>query len=252
MNILCPSCQKMLQVPDQFAGQMMKCPLCGNNFTVPSLPAAGAGMASAGAAQSVSPAAPAAGYQTVYSFQLNTRFLAWIPTVALTLVVFLLFLPWLETGVSVSDDRMPSTGWQTAFGDLASGAGMLYVVLVILSLMLSVVAAVLPLLPAQQLPPALQQVMPWRSAAVAVAAALVFLLLALQLGVLGFGPESNENHPIFAHFQLRRDQALHFTKTVFVRLALFCHLIAVLGAGLDAWVSMRGPSKPPPRIDINL
>src|SRR5947208_2251525 len=43
MNLLCPSCQKMLQVPDQFAGQQMRCPLCNNIFTVPGLPDA-AGM----------------------------------------------------------------------------------------------------------------------------------------------------------------------------------------------------------------
>src|SRR5262249_34917056 len=38
MNLLCPSCQKMLTVPDQYAGQQMRCPLCNNIFTVPALP----------------------------------------------------------------------------------------------------------------------------------------------------------------------------------------------------------------------
>jgi hypothetical protein len=38
MNLLCPNCQKMLTVPEEFAGQLMKCPLCGGNFTVPGLP----------------------------------------------------------------------------------------------------------------------------------------------------------------------------------------------------------------------
>src|SRR5262245_19679954 len=38
MNLLCPSCQKMLQVPEQYAGQQMRCPLCSNTFTVPPLP----------------------------------------------------------------------------------------------------------------------------------------------------------------------------------------------------------------------
>ena len=38
MNLLCPNCQKMLTVPEQYAGQLMKCPLCSNNFTVPALP----------------------------------------------------------------------------------------------------------------------------------------------------------------------------------------------------------------------
>ena len=39
MNLLCPNCQKMLTVPEQYAGQLMKCPLCSTNFTVPALPA---------------------------------------------------------------------------------------------------------------------------------------------------------------------------------------------------------------------
>lgn len=42
MNLLCPNCQKMLTVPEQYAGQLMKCPLCEGTFTVPSLPAGGA------------------------------------------------------------------------------------------------------------------------------------------------------------------------------------------------------------------
>jgi hypothetical protein len=39
MAFLCPSCQKMLTVPEQYAGQMMKCPLCGGTITVPAPPA---------------------------------------------------------------------------------------------------------------------------------------------------------------------------------------------------------------------
>src|SRR5438105_269211 len=38
MNLLCPNCQKMLTVPEQYAGQLMKCPLCSGTFTVPALP----------------------------------------------------------------------------------------------------------------------------------------------------------------------------------------------------------------------
>jgi hypothetical protein len=46
MNLLCPICQKMLTVPEEFAGQLMKCPLCSGTFTVPGLPGAGAASAS--------------------------------------------------------------------------------------------------------------------------------------------------------------------------------------------------------------
>jgi hypothetical protein len=38
MNLLCPNCQKPLTVPEQYAGQPMRCPLCQGTFTVPALP----------------------------------------------------------------------------------------------------------------------------------------------------------------------------------------------------------------------
>ena len=38
MNLACPTCQKLLTVPAENAGQQMKCPLCGKIFQVPVLP----------------------------------------------------------------------------------------------------------------------------------------------------------------------------------------------------------------------
>jgi hypothetical protein len=38
MKLICPNCQKELTVPDEHAGQLMKCPLCEGNFTAPMLP----------------------------------------------------------------------------------------------------------------------------------------------------------------------------------------------------------------------
>jgi hypothetical protein len=38
MDFRCPSCQKDLTVPDEYAGQLMKCPLCQNSFQAPALP----------------------------------------------------------------------------------------------------------------------------------------------------------------------------------------------------------------------
>src|SRR5207248_4457653 len=40
MELLCPNCQKKLTVPEQYAGQLMRCPMCQGTFTVPSLPSA--------------------------------------------------------------------------------------------------------------------------------------------------------------------------------------------------------------------
>jgi hypothetical protein len=39
MDVLCPNCQQKLTLPDDFAGQMAKCPVCHNTFTAPELPA---------------------------------------------------------------------------------------------------------------------------------------------------------------------------------------------------------------------
>jgi hypothetical protein len=38
MNLICPHCQQMVSAPDSSAGQLMKCPLCNESFSVPSLP----------------------------------------------------------------------------------------------------------------------------------------------------------------------------------------------------------------------
>lgn len=39
MELLCPNCQRKLTIPDQYGGQLMKCPLCTNTFTAPALAA---------------------------------------------------------------------------------------------------------------------------------------------------------------------------------------------------------------------
>jgi hypothetical protein len=40
MDLLCPSCMQKLTIPDQFGGQMVKCPQCGHAFSAPELPGA--------------------------------------------------------------------------------------------------------------------------------------------------------------------------------------------------------------------
>ena len=39
MELLCPSCQQKLTIPDHSAGQLAKCPTCSHTFTAPELPA---------------------------------------------------------------------------------------------------------------------------------------------------------------------------------------------------------------------
>src|SRR5271166_5273233 len=101
MNLLCPNCQKMLQVPEQYAGQLMKCPLCTGTFTVPALPQAPAppppppqqfqppqsvpqphhdlGMGGGSAPEhAAAPAPPPAGYTHQRSFTVSSRLMSWV------------------------------------------------------------------------------------------------------------------------------------------------------------------------------
>src|SRR2546421_3764875 len=38
MDFICPNCTKVITVPDQYAGQPMRCPICQQTFQAPSLP----------------------------------------------------------------------------------------------------------------------------------------------------------------------------------------------------------------------
>jgi hypothetical protein len=152
MNLLCPNCQKMLQVPEQYAGQMMKCPMCSGSFTVPALPGAPAPtpvMAAATAPASTArsreaamlaqgsdedeitarprsdsvpqstsgkaPPAPPEGYTRTKSYTLNARAVPLLAPVALGLVFVLTFFPWvgLYPGGESAGSQM---AWGAAFG----------------------------------------------------------------------------------------------------------------------------------------
>jgi len=121
MNLLCPNCQKMLQVPEQYAGQLMKCPLCAGTFTVPALPTPPAPPPPPPAptpppppapAQTAPPpvnrqpdlagtpapagsTAPAAGYTHTRSYSINPRALTWLAPACLVLVFVLTFFNWV-------------------------------------------------------------------------------------------------------------------------------------------------------------
>jgi hypothetical protein len=150
MNLLCPNCQKMLTVPDEFAGQMMKCPLCSGNFTVPGLPGAGQVPPHADAPEAdiygfrqepspppnpppmsslppppPEPATPLApppkpslsteDYQVTLSASLNPKVLPWIAPACLILIFILQFFPWdgLYPG---GEEAMSGSAWSSAFG----------------------------------------------------------------------------------------------------------------------------------------
>jgi hypothetical protein len=251
----------MLQVLDQFAGQMMKCPMCAGTFTVPGLqstpPAPGPVMTpSATAAPPVMPfptdgaAAPPAGYQHVYSMTLRPGLVSWLAPVSQVLVLILMFFPWVKSGIGLAEPEMLPTfsGWQTAFGEYSSAAGTLFALLFFLTLLTALAGVVMSFAPPEALPPAIRPLTPWIGSLVGVGALLCLLLLVAQV-FSSFGPEQADYNKILGEVA-RKTLYNNFTHTVWLRLAIFCEVLSVVGAGLGTWMNLRGKQFPPPRIDL--
>jgi hypothetical protein len=146
MEILCPNCQKKLTILEQYAGQMLKCPLCGGTFTAPALPPAPAVPAAAtygvqpasappqvvdksthpaitlppGPLPSVpSEALPEEPVFTEHtgrlSLSISPRIVQYVPAVLLFLVFVLTFFPWVQ--IRPGDVPVDSqSAWQAALG----------------------------------------------------------------------------------------------------------------------------------------
>jgi hypothetical protein len=144
MEILCPNCQKKLTILEQYAGQMMKCPMCGGTFTAPALPPAEpaamagfeppppppppfssvppapSGSAAPGPA-SLPPSPPIseqpvpADYTGRFSISISPRVTQFIPAGLLFLVFVLTFFAWV--GIRPGGVWLDSqTAWQVIFG----------------------------------------------------------------------------------------------------------------------------------------
>jgi hypothetical protein len=266
MNLLCPSCQKMLQVPEQYAGQQMRCPLCNSTFTVPPLPDAPSLAPSpppppppaTGGAEvypladdhnapppplpptapppMVSPPrAPApppvvGDYTKLRSIVINPRVVPWIAPIALLALFLLTFFPWIG----------PSSGyspWSLGFGDGAKYAKpggaifIFYDLFVVLGVLLAVASLLMHL---RIIPdsPALQPLQAWRAVILLGFVGTAYLLLFLSLFINLF-----ELNGIWLNFWGWLGETVHFT--------------AVIGLLLEMWLQLRGPTRPPPRIDIH-
>jgi hypothetical protein len=292
MNLLCPNCQKPLQVPEQYAGQLMKCPLCNGTFGVPAMPPPpapppvmpppasftpapepppvdGAAPAPPPARTAETPAPPppppATGYERSCSMSLNPRVLSWIPPAAIGLVFLMLFFPWVSTYEMGPKEWYSQLGWGTGFGHEGSGWGILYILLLFPTLAVAVAVAVLPLIPVK-LPPQVEQILPWRAAIVAAVILLPTLVLLAQYAIFGFGLEQtvlttgdgpppdkevNDLQTRLMKAPVARDVArVTLDRSPWLCLAVLLHLVALGGAGLDAWMQRRGPSRLPPRVDV--
>ena len=256
MNLLCPNCQKMLSVAEQYAGQTMKCPNCAGTFTVPAPPPGsftpGAPppppMPSFGSSASApaAPLPPLTGNVHAFSVSLRLEYLKFLAPLSLLLVFFLTFLPWVEAGISVKDSGTFS-GWQTSFGEFSSGLGLMHALLFILTLLAGLGAGALAVIPASALPPGLQRFMPLVPAVVGLGALLCLTLLVLQV-ISGFGPE-HLAEKLVADAKFEGQIVLNFSHTFWLRLAVFFEILTIVGCTLSVWLGMRG-RQTPPRIDF--
>jgi hypothetical protein len=322
MNLLCPNCQKMLTVPEEFAGQLMKCPLCSGTFTVPGLPSSAPSPPSSPPPQdtytvrneplppaspfstpfppqpeappSLEPAAPSPpsmpplppeGYRHVLSLSLSLKVLPWIAPACLLLVFFLQFFDW----DGLYPGGMPAvTGnaWLTAFGaytvdgDLKQlvpaiedekhkpGASVLtifYLILFFPAFVVTIASVVIGLVPIK-LPPQVEKLLPWRWGFVAAVNLIVFLFLGLQV-LLGFSLDSryrawvdketkretpdNPTTPERKKAEAHRGELLERVHhTVWLRLVVLLHLVAIVSAALTFWLHQRGTHRPLPQLEL--
>jgi hypothetical protein len=232
------------------------------------------------------PPPPPLGYTHTRTLTLSPRVVPWIAPVCLVLLFVLLFFPWLgmyPAGIQV----YTQSGWGTAFGTFSRnlvwekvngfasaknppGVSMpmiLYVlVLVVLGLPTAVIAVLLTVAP-RTLPPGVQRFKPWRLAIVTGVVLLTTVLLVFQL-LVGFSLENTlqglANQQVESELQgdltpeekdkvdLKRAQFLsqfNIHPTFWLRLALYGHLLALAGVGLDFWLHSRG-DQPLPRLNV--
>jgi hypothetical protein len=288
MQLQCPHCHKMLSVPEEFAGQMMKCPLCGGTFPTPSLPGAPLGGFNPappappapvlpepyGLAPSAAPTPPPTDrpklaplpdlpasthpdapapprkkdrpprndeaepkqrklappepatpgeYKHIFSFGFDIGILTWLPPGLLTVVFLLSFFPWAAD--SVGSQNL----WECAFS-APMVRFVFYVILFLLAWALSIASVVFNARLAPE-PPFLQQLGPWRHAIAGGLSLLSFLFLAIAYIEWVFLMPS--------------------PMTVWMRIAIRFHLLAVLFAALELWLdSRRKRREPPPRVEV--
>jgi hypothetical protein len=226
-----------------------------------------------------------AGYAHSATVWISPRVLRWVAPVAVVAVFVLLFLPW--TGVYPGGHRVyTQNAFQTIWGGVSVdpvGAEALDFVkpydkvganrLMVPYTLLVLVALVLVLAPLWLTPSRVQALRPivrslWRRrlGLLAAAALVAFVLLSIQLWT-GFGLEAavaaRVDKTLASELAAAKTPAERQTakihrglavgpfslgRTLWLRLAVFSHVLLLTGLGLELWLVSRG-NRPLPRID---
>jgi hypothetical protein len=259
MDFRCPNCQKDLTVPDEYAGQLMKCPLCQNTFQAPALPPPVApssppspqgtyGVITEPAPPAPPPEAPrrkketpatpppsvpTGDYVHTRTIWISPRCVPWVAPVVLMLAFLFTFFTWASAGTDL--DHI-AWGWGFTQGNALT---ILYLFVLLIAFLASMAITVVRLIPGFKVPGGLQQIWPWRGGLVALFALLGLFFLGMQLFV-GFVPNDAS-----------ADLMARLHTTPFVWLTLLFQFVAVVGALLDFWLEIRGSGRPMPRIDVS-
>jgi len=273
MNLQCPNCQKMLNIDDKFAGQLMRCPLCNGTFTAPVLPA-GPG--------SVPPSIPLAAPVGSSSSAASEEVFSLAPSSSPASPP-----PRTEpksekhTGPTTSSSEAPASEPVTA----SSGSDYPHRYIIWISPRVVpwiapvalVVVFLLFFFPWRSIPSGVEvpgepgSQIGWSklfSSGLFVFYLLIYLLaLALAIGSLLttlalFAAPPQIQHLLpwkavivagvvaFAFLLILIGCWAGDFATVWLRNAVCLHLIALIGLALEFWLQRRGPSRPMPRIDI--
>jgi hypothetical protein len=263
MNLLCPHCQKPIAIADQYAGQLMKCPLCGSTFTAPVLPAAtppsvasepvrsdpegtsrsvaGAGPARPALADYPPPVSAAAGYRRTATVHISPRVVPWVGPAGLIVGFGLSFFAWLIYVAPADENGGPITAasaWGLAFSRPVNGLSILFLLFLSGALLLSAAGLILPRIPTS-LPGAVRAILPLRAAIALALVTMACAFLVLQL-TLGFEQEHQHSAAL----------PLFTARTNWLRASALVLLVAVAGYALEFWLTVR-KAKPPPRLEIS-
>jgi hypothetical protein len=250
MELLCPNCQQKLNIPEQYAGQLMRCPLCNGMFQAPSPGGAPpppppqfppvspepfySGATAPPPPAPAAPPMPPGELTKCCTLVISPRVVPWIAPLGLGLVLLLTFLPWVPI--------LGLNAWNSAFGDAPpglfrrAGGSSLLLKLYLIFLLLTLVLAIPSFLFSANLvptPAGLSSLGPWRSLIVGVVAFLSF--------AFGFIEYVS---PLFQH---------GITPWLICwRISTWVYFFVLIGFVLEFWLECRRQKNlPPPQIQFH-
>jgi hypothetical protein len=259
MELSCPTCQKKLNIPDQFAGQLMRCPLCNATFQAPALapgqsptPATAAEPAMMEpmvipepppppreayrsepsrspamraeemvyATEAAVPAVPPRDYIRCCTLHFPLRIVTWIAPAALLLVLIFSFLPWGPSGPNA---------WTIGFGSGAFRGDALIAIFDIFML-LALIAAIPSALIAINVIPIPPGFRLWRAVALAALVGLTFLFFFIRYIDYTFSAAA---------------------LTIWPKLVWRLMFLATLTSVMEIWLELRrAKTLPPPKVEF--